>query len=174
MGKWITCLSVSVYEQALTRGSKYELLEMDKIKAQVRLRGDNGRTRWFSTDCFDLDGGEAPTLVRWWFAEKVEDENCDCVDVSFELSDGTCRWCWVCTPDYLKQLLESRSDPKKWGSEFEPAFWDPHTIIMLRIADNEVDWMLRELDRQGQLLTASMLFEPPTLEENDLMNGEND
>jgi len=68
----------------------------------------------------DMEGKTMPTLLRWWFVDKVEDEACDLVDVSFELSDGTFRWCWIGTPDYFKRLLEVRSDPAEWGGGPHP------------------------------------------------------
>jgi len=71
MSDEITFTSVGVHEGALTRGRRYRLLACDTEKRQVRVHGDNGRTRWFPVECFDLDGGPAPVLVRWQFDEAV-------------------------------------------------------------------------------------------------------
>jgi hypothetical protein len=167
MDKWITCIRQSQMPQALTRGKQYAVVELDESKGQVRVRGDNLRTRWFPVACFDMDGKPAPTVVRWWFVDKVEDEISDLVDVSFELSDGTLRWCWVGTPDYLKQLLEARSDPAQWGGAYEPAVWGPHLIVIRRLAHDEVDWVLRHIDQEGALMATSLPFEPSDEEEDD-------
>jgi hypothetical protein len=139
MRQWITCISVGAYPEALTRGKEYETVALEEQKGLVRVCGDNGRTRWFPMSYFDMEGRPAPTLVRWWFADAVQNETRDLVDVSFELSDGTLRWCWVGTPQYLQWLLEERSDPAKWGAKWEPAVWGPHLIVIRRLAHDEVD-----------------------------------
>ena len=128
MSQSITCISVGVYKNALTRGRRYDLLAHDEQKRKVRVRGDNNRTRWFLAGSFDLSGGPAPTLVEWRFDDPVQnalngrDETNNWVEVSFELSDGTKRWCSLTTPDYLKQLLESRVGPNRPFDVFDPRY----------------------------------------------------
>ncbi len=156
MSRWITCVSVGARPEALTRGKQYEIVALDESKRQVRLRGDNGRTRWFSLGCFDMEGRPAPTLICWWFIDSVEDETCDFVEVGFELSDGSCRWCRVGTPDFLKRQLEARSDPAQWSGAFEPAVWGPDLIVIRRLAQSEVDWVLRHIDQRGELMATSL------------------
>lgn len=167
MGQKVTCVSVGTDPEALTRGQGYEVVALDEEKGRVRIHGDDGRTGWFPLDWFDLEGRPTPTLVRWWFADAVQDETRDLVDVSFELSDGTLRWCWMGTPDYLKWLLEERSDPAQWAAAWEPAVWGPHLIVVRRLTQEEVDWVLRHIDQQGELAAISLPFEETGIDGDD-------
>lgn len=63
MRQKIVCSSVGVYAEVLTRGQEYEIAALDEQKRQVRVHGDNGRTRWFPLGCFDMEGRPVPTLV---------------------------------------------------------------------------------------------------------------
>lgn len=92
----------------------------------MRLKHESGLRIAKSIPAFYREG----LLVRWWFVETVEDADSDLVNVSFELSDGTFRWCLVGTPDYLKRLLAERADPTKWSATGEPAVWRPHLIVI--------------------------------------------
>ncbi len=91
----ITCVSVGSYADALTRGKQYEPIAHDTAKNQIRVRGNNGRTRWFNADCFDLTGNVAPTLTHWKFDDPVwdaingRDATNNAVEVSLTLSDET-------------------------------------------------------------------------------------
>lgn len=157
MNKNVICVSVGVFSHALTRGQLYEVIEEDTAKGQIKIRGDNGRVRWYPLYCFAQEGTSAPRLREWCFAESVQDFYNDLVDVSLELDDDTCRWCIVATPDYLKQLLAS---PRS-----EPGIWIAHMIIIHDLTHNSVDAMLRYLDQQGYLIQASLPSSLNRLEE---------
>lgn len=146
--KFITCVCVGVFAGALTRGSRYEVLEEDPVKRQVKVRGDNQRHRWYPAYCFDLEGNPAPTLVSWQFDTSVEDEKNDNVDVSFTLSDGTCRWSLFITPDNLNRLL---SQPYS-----TPGLWASHLVVVKLLSPTVVEAMLRHLDENGDLIPASL------------------
>ncbi len=105
----------------------------------------------------DTDGG--PRLVRWWFDEEVQDETDDLVDISCEFDDGSLRWAWIGTPDYLKRLLEQRDDPEKWDSQTEPAVWATNLIVIRRLAAPEVDWVLNHIDARGELLAVTRPYD---------------
>ena len=49
----VICVSEGVYGRALSRGKRYPVLGIDVEKRQLRIRGDNRRTRWFPSGCFD-------------------------------------------------------------------------------------------------------------------------
>ena len=171
----IICTSTGVYREALTRGKAYELLGHDARKAQVKVRGDNGRTRWYATGCFDLTGKSVPNLlVGWRFDDPVQDEinerdeTNNWVDVVMEFSDGTKRWCGLTTPEYLKRLLEPRDDPSKWGGEYEPAVWSECMIVMRDLAVRTVEWTLKYLDSQDELVRHSQIIGGDKDEETDL------
>jgi hypothetical protein len=56
---------------ALTFARLYTILEHDQAKHQVRVRGDNNRTRWFPEGCFDL-AGDALCLKPYTFELEAE------------------------------------------------------------------------------------------------------
>lgn len=147
----VTCLAVGVYTDALTRGRRYEVLA-ERGDGSVRLRGDNGRVRWFPGDLFDHAGGDAPTLVRWWFVDdhRVPAGGDGWEEVGFELSDGSKRWCSVATPGHLAELL---AEPLNAG------IWAPTMVVVRRLEREVVEAVLRHLDRQGELLEASRPIE---------------
>jgi hypothetical protein len=70
MDDWV-CARVSVYQDALTRGNRYHVLAHDNAKRQVRVKGDNGRTRWFPVDCFDQSSSAVPTLSGYLIDDPI-------------------------------------------------------------------------------------------------------
>ncbi len=155
MGQMITCTRASTYPSALTRGKAYELLAEDADKGKVRIRGDNGRTRWYPASYFDLEGRPVPMLTGWKFDDPIDDDDeaTSWVEVSFNLSDGTRRWSMLFTPDRLKRGLEQPNiDP--------PGFHAPHLIVVRSLDPADVDRTLRYLDEQHELLEASLPIGP--------------
>ena len=149
MARYVTCSSIGVYGNALTRGRQYEVLA-ERPDGQVKLRGNNQRARWYPAYAFAGEGEGVPTLVRWWFEHAgITDIPLDeWEDVEFELSDGTLRWCSFVTPLHLKRLLES-------PDRLEPGIWVPQVIVVRSLEPTVVEAMLRHLDDHGELLQAS-------------------
>jgi hypothetical protein len=123
----------------------------ERDDGSLKLLGDNRRVRWYPASLFDLGGGPAPTLLRWWFehGELAPPELEGCEDVEFEMSDGTTRWCSFATPAHLRTLVESLH------SSAEPGVWSPTLVVVKSLERSVVDAMLRHLDQQGELLKAS-------------------
>ncbi len=96
-----TCLDEGVFSDALTRGRRYPILAHDRDKGQIKVQGDNGRSRWFPCYCFDLTGGEVPTIVRIDPSDLIGAPLTYTVQVEVELSDGQRRWCFFVTPEFL-------------------------------------------------------------------------
>ena len=173
MGQLITCISIGVYKGALTRGKQYELLAEERH--QVKVRGDNHRTRWYPAFNFDMSGGMVPILVEWWFHDPVHDplnnrdETNSQVEVTVKLSNGDLRWLSLFTPKYLASLLEPRSNPadrdKRYA--FEPAIWGAHIVVIHDLAIETVDWTLKHIDEQGDLIAHSRLIEDKEEEGED-------
>jgi hypothetical protein len=92
MGK-ATCVGEAGYGEALTYSRKYEILAVDEEKRQVKIKGNNGRVRWFHIGCFDLTGSEVAVLVGIKIRDELEPEPSGWVEVDLELSDGQKRWC---------------------------------------------------------------------------------
>ena len=101
-------------------------------------------------------------LVDWCFDDIVHDElsNLDktdnCVDVTVKLSDGQARWLTFVTPDYLKRLLEDRSDPARWSAAYEPAIWGKQIVVICDLAAKTVNWILSYLDQYVELIAHSL------------------
>lgn len=147
----ITCTSIGMYDGALTRGRKYAILAEDPDKRQVKILGDNGRARWFPMGYFDLEGGQAPILVKWRFDDEVQDEMNDWVDVSFELSDGELRWCTLVTPRRLIQYFEQ--------SDAGPGLHCSNLVVVPDLTAARVERVLHHLDDHGELIGASLPLE---------------
>ena len=147
----ITCLSVGVYEDALTRGKHYEVLQMDNRKKQIRIRGDNQHIRWFPMILFDLTGSSAPTLTEWWLLNPPHENIW--TEVGIRLSDGTYRFCLFATISKVERML-TLSDPL-------PGMWYANLIIVHTEADEFYTEMLTYLDQHGQLIQASKLMDLP-------------
>ncbi|MGE5370594.1 MAG: hypothetical protein ACM3QZ_01260 [Solirubrobacterales bacterium] len=147
-----TCRTAGVYSEALVRGNTYEILDEDQEKGQVKVKGENGRTRWFSAGCFDFECKPVPALVDWTFDDHVseDDDGTDpnWIEVSFDLSDGSRRWCILYTPErLLSSLGRPDLDP--------PGLHIPHMIIVRSYRREDVERTLRYLDEEDRLIGAS-------------------
>lgn len=155
--KKATCRTASIYTEALTRGNIYEILAEDVEKGKVKVKGDNGRTRWFSTACFDLKCNPVPVMIDWQFDDPVSenDDGTDpnWVEISFRLSDGSRRWCIVYTPERLARSLQRPDiDP--------PGMYIPHMIIARSYRKDDIERILRYLDDEDELIGASKELNP--------------
>ena len=159
MNESMICRSTGSYSDALTRGKIYQVLQRDDLKRQVRLRGDNGRIRWYMSHLFGPEDSIIPLLVSWQFDNDIEDPTCDCVEVTVHFSDETRGWCSIGTPEYFKRRLDARSDPKDWKVSTEPAVWGSNLILVRRLDFVTVDWTLRYMDQQGELTSFSLPYE---------------
>lgn len=142
----LVCARSAGYAGALTVGKSYALLERDEDKGQVRLEGDNGRTRWFPADCFDE--GEVITLVSWTLDDPEVDRHLGNVEVNLSFSDGSRRWCLCLTPQNLSTLLfENGQGPVMQGR---------HLLVVPSLEDTAIEAALTHLEEQGLLLEASL------------------
>lgn len=164
-----TCVSESTYAEALTRGKKYEVLS--EKERSIRIRGDNGRTRWFPKYCFDFTGKNVPVLESFTIDDPINDPTCDCVAVTVRLSTRRCRWCWFVTSAWLVAYLAGTLKPKaidydgwtldqitvmgptittKSGSRFD-AVYVSHMIVVAELSSEVIEATLRHLDSQDEL-----------------------
>lgn len=150
MNKIITCKSIGAYEASLKKGKRYELLDKNDLKNQVKIRDNNGRVRWYPTILFNLQGEDIPIVLGWEFTTPLDSEMDDWVEVKINLSDGTKRWCSFVTPEYLQEMISK--------SNSQPGFWSAHTIIVKNIKTDIIDKMLNILDQNGEILAASLPF----------------
>ena len=166
-----TCISESEYSEALTYGKRYEVLAYEGDKEQVRVKGDNGRTRWFPKICFDLTGKKLAVIDNFTIDDPIHDPKCDCVEVTVKMSTGRRRWCFFVTPGWLSGYLNSTIEPKlidndgfimhqitylgdsitsKTGTRFE-AIHVPHMIIVPEMTVEIIEATLRHIEKQGEL-----------------------
>jgi hypothetical protein len=149
----VTCKIANSYPSMLTRGKKYKVVDINENKSLVRIVCDNGRTRWFSYNYFDLEGKEIPMLIDWMFDDEVEqverDDYLTWVEVSFHLSDGTKRWCKLITPELLSKILnQTNINPPGW--------YIPNIILVRSFEIQDVERVLRDIDDNGKLIEASL------------------
>ncbi len=150
-----TCISEAGYGVALTYSRKYEILVRDEDKRQVKVKGDNGRARWFPMGCFDLTGSEIPVLTTITIRDDLEPEPSSWVEVDLELSDGQKRWCWFATP---KLLL--KAGDRIEGTSIRALYGVPHLIVVNEVTAEIISQVLHHIEKQGELLKCTELFSP--------------
>ncbi len=153
MESQVTCICESVYRNALTRGRKYATIE--KKDGLVKITGDNGRTRWFSSYCFDLQGECATTMTSFKLDDPIEDASKYAVEVTVTLSDGQRRWCLFTTPSVLASCGELLED-----TQVRFHYCNTHLIVATEISEILVKRILKEIDAQGDLISCTVPLDP--------------
>lgn len=164
-----TCVDEASYSEALTRGKKYEVLS--EKAGSIRVRGDNGRCRWFPKSCFDLSGKNVPVFESFTIDDPIQDPNCDCVFVTVKTSTRRCRWCIFVTSAWIAAYFGGTLEPKAVdydgftihqvmvmgetlttgsGSRFQEIH-APHVIIVAELSSEVIEATLRHIDSQGEL-----------------------
>lgn len=145
----VTCISVGVYQDNLTRGKQYALTEENGERHQVHIKGDQGRLRWFPSFCFDFENNPVSHLVSWQFDNDIEsDAQTWMPEALLALSDGSRRFCLLATPQTLAHLVSSP------GSYFS----SHHLVVVCSYDFNTVDKALHHLDASGCLAETSLLI----------------
>jgi hypothetical protein len=148
-------VSESVYRGALTRGKHYTVLTLDDGKSQVRIKGDNGRTRWFPAYCFDQSDRSVPALAAFHLDDPIRPDEDLPVEVTVELSNGERRWCIFATPSALASCgdwIEGSQVPWHYGNR--------HIIIARELSEDLIGRMLHHIDSQGELVECTLQLEP--------------
>jgi len=153
MLKTITCINVASYRNALTRGKRYEMLEINDGQGQVRLFGDNGRKRWYPANLFDFENNPISILERFCLddPDPLDDPFNASMEVTVKLSTGELRWCLFVTPKVLTQ-----------NGEFVPGtavrfHYDiPNLIIVNEITPEIIENALKHIDSQNLLIRCSL------------------
>jgi hypothetical protein len=93
----VSCIKVPIYNEALTWGRRYVIMEIDETNQRVRVKVDDGSIQWFPDYCFDWTGNalSLQSYTVWIEAEEWEpghwnpsDDNTDVI-VTFA---GGSRW----------------------------------------------------------------------------------
>lgn len=153
----LICICESVYQGALTRGRRYTVLSKDDERRQIRIQGDNGRTRWFPAFCFSQGDQSVPTLARYQVDELTGQDEDKMVEVTVHLSDGERRWCIFATPMALANC-------GSWieGTQVPFHYCNRHIIIAGELSEILIGRMLQYIDSQGELAECTL-----PLEDND-------
>jgi hypothetical protein len=145
----VTCRAVGAYARALTRGKTYPVGGRSTVKEQVRIRGDNGRSRWFPTSLFEPGEVSLPCLSAFEIADDLADTGDLPVDVVVTLTTGEKRWCIFATPDALAKcgdILDGTRVRYHYG---------PHLIVATALTHEFIGKILTEIDSQDELLTCT-------------------
>ncbi|MEZ5657056.1 MAG: hypothetical protein R3E83_00530 [Burkholderiaceae bacterium] len=151
----LICVCESVYRGALTRGARYEVLALDPDRRQARMRGDNGRVRWFPLYCFAAGDVSVPRLAAFRIDDPIDPDGAYSVEVTVTLTDGQLRWCVFATPEALAasgELIDA--GPARFH------FGNRHIIIATALSEALIGAMLRQIDGQGELLACTLALEP--------------
>jgi hypothetical protein len=152
---WVTCTGVAGYGHALTYGNRYAVLERDEAKRQVRLRGDNGKRRWYPCGCFDMAGGEVPRIVGIDVRDSIEDPLADWIEVEIDLSVGPRRWCYFTTPESIARLTGEVA----LGPERLVCHNTSNLIVVTRITHDVIEAALKYIESQGDILACTRAME---------------
>jgi len=151
MTREATCINESVYSDALTRGKRYSIVEINSDKEQVRAVGDHNRTRWFPLYCFDLENKPVPMLLFYSIEDDLQVDAC--VEVNIKLSTGALRWCWFCTPTAFQTNGDMVPD-----TDIRFHYGNQHTIIVTELSYEVIDYILKYMDSRNKLLDCTLPF----------------
>lgn len=150
----VVCVSQSVYRDALTRGKRYTVPSIDEEKRQIRIKGDNGRVRWFPAYCFDQSERSVPLLTAFHLDDAIRPDEDLPIEVTVELSNGERRWCIFATPSALASCgdwVEGTKIPFHYGNR--------HVIVSRELSEDLVGRILNYIDAQGELVECTLLLE---------------
>jgi hypothetical protein len=145
--KQVRCIRESVYEQNLTYGEVYEVLDYEPEKRQLKVRTSRGK-KCFHQGCFGPVDEDVPRIHHWNLDDPVDEPY---VEVSLELEDGSKRWCIFATPEHLASIGD-------FLDEEQQVRWHPpcaHMFVMSKISEPLIERALREVERQGDLLATT-------------------
>jgi hypothetical protein len=170
--KFATCICEGAYSWtgALVWGERYEVLGVNAFNGNIRVRGHNGRTRWFPDYCFDTSGSQVVRILSFSFDDPIEDPECNWVDISIEFSDGSRRCCTVSTGARIAQSLSPERYPSvlkdRQGHPFRMIAHLPYTILVSRLTEDVMDATLYYLERQNELFQTTWLVEKESDEDD--------
>ncbi len=142
----LRCTRVSVFEDELTRGKRYQKLADDETKQQVKVRNDRGHVRWYPRYCFDREIEPLAVLVDHRIDDAIAANEDGPIEVTVTLSNGDRRWCIVATPSALVSCGD-------WipGTEVRFHYRNRHLLIVEKLTEEIIARMLVYIDSQGDL-----------------------
>jgi len=153
----LTCVNISVFERALTRGKVYDILAYNAEKNQVKIRTDNNRLRWFPFYCFGSGKEPVAKLKDIHIDDKIERPYCDSIEVTLSFLTGeieTKRWCHFLTPAFLY---------KGFFDSLKPQIFNQHGIFLPVLTVDTITDAIHYLEAQNRLEACTL----PVGEESD-------
>lgn len=165
IGKMITCRSAIMYEGMLTSKKQYKVLDIDKEKNCVKLLCDNGRTRLFSTYCFEFEGVSVGTLISGKYGNSISgkytiwieaeeraegewDINNDNTDVIVTFENGSR---WVASFFTYSNIEKLTQNNKKTGECMNGKyFWSSDMILIDEVSRKCIEEVVKYLIAEGK------------------------
>lgn len=151
----VTCIDQANYSEALTRGKRYQVLDRDDEKEQIRVRGDNQRHRWFSSHLFDFDNRPLLMMVSYTVDDEIEDRTNAWVEVTITFNTGERRWCSFATP-----LALARSGDFIPTTNIYFHYDLQHIIVANELTVEWIGEMLKSIEAQNALVRCTRLLKP--------------
>ncbi|WP_145412106.1 hypothetical protein [Paenibacillus xylanexedens] len=146
--KLVTCTSIGVYGNALTKGKVYQAVSEEAHR--YRIIGNHSKRVWIDKYYFADGEVKVPILSSWKFDDSLEDFNL--IEVTITFNNGTRRWCLITTPERLvEHFKQAQLDP--------PSFNIQHLIIVRTMNDRDIEQTLKHLDEQGEIEKATLFLE---------------
>lgn len=136
----IKCGHSGNFPKALTYGEVYDVFAKDLEKRQYRVKGSNGRTRWYPSYCFVPLNFPTPRITSFEIDES---------EVNITLDDGTKRWLNLISLSHLSSILQSNV-----------FYQDRASVFVSDLKEADIESILEELHNTGKLLSATRSFEP--------------
>jgi hypothetical protein len=151
----VTCVKACIYEEALTRGKVYEILEHNLKLNQVKIKGDNNRIRWYPADCFKFGSVPVTRVKSFKIDDEIEEPYCAYTEITITISIGEQelkRWCYFITPDYAKKFFVDRIN-------FEPMILGNHGMILPLLTYESITKAIEYLENRALIEEHSLPLE---------------
>lgn len=147
-GNRIICVKELTFSNVLTKGTEYVILEIDKEREQVKIKGDDERRHWFPIVCFNLLGkdGHVPLLTEVIIQSEIIESLESSIEVVVKLSDNQVRWCFFVTPHILLTMNQFQSE-----DGIVNMYGAPHMIVVNKMSREIIQQALKFIDSQGEL-----------------------
>ena len=100
----IYCCDIGVYQGQLTKRKSYIVEEINSDN--IRINNDENKLKWYSKLYFELE--KQVEIKSITIDDKIQNIDCDCVDVTIEFDKNLKYWTRFITPKYLSEVLKNQ------------------------------------------------------------------
>ena len=145
IGQIVYCVSESVYELHLTKGSRYRVyaIGMQSKGDKVRIRGNIERLVWIPNDCFSTS--PPPKILSISIDDEKEGLELSFTDVTVEFDLIDKRWMTFMSLSHLSRLL---TDGREYISSNK-------LILMKELTRSNILRVIEDLDKQDEIVENS-------------------